>query len=123
MKNLLAIAVLLLSTAALATAQDMSCTKTPGHDICQFSDGSVIETFDSPGHYAQYHWEADKWNEELMKRSPARSTAQCLADKLINGESVCAVVWESCQADTKHPRFSKVQCGKVFDHLNAPEAK
>ena len=119
-KNLFALSILALAFAVPSFAQDMSCTKTPGHDICQFADGNVIETFSSPGHYSEFHWNSTEWNEEQMKRHPAQSTAACLAGKRIEGEDPCVVIYESCEGDRKHPRFTKRQCEQVKDDLNQP---
>jgi hypothetical protein len=120
-KKQLAFLLLAFAFAVPAFAQDaMSCTKTPGHDVCIFSDGNVIERFSSNGHFQEFHWNSTEWNEEQMKRNPVHATAACLAGKLIEGEDACVVIYESCQADRKHPRFTQRQCAKVKDDLNQP---
>ena len=37
--------------------------ETPGHDVCIFAGGDVIETFSSPGHYAEYHYNSLEWRK------------------------------------------------------------
>lgn len=121
MKKQLSIFLLALVFAVPAFSQDdVTCTKTPGHDVCIFAGGDVIETFSSPGHYAEYHYNSLEWQEESMRRHPAQTTAACVAGKLIEGENPCVVIYQSCQADRKHPRFTKRQCAEAYDNLNQP---
>jgi hypothetical protein len=115
MKNVIAaIAITLALAAAVAYGEDMKCTRlSPNHKICEFSpSGDVIETFAIDNTYSEIHWTGLEWNEESMKRSPAQTTAACLAGKSIHGESTFGVIVLSCRDD--HPqRFSKEQCEKA----------
>ncbi len=57
-----AFTILMLLVSTVAHCQDMHCErKQAGHTTCFFTDGSVIDTFSSPGHYAQYHFSAAEW--------------------------------------------------------------
>jgi len=117
-----------IALTGLASAQDMSCTRTPGHDVCQFDDGSVIETFSDTTHYKQFHWTAEEWFDQKCERSP--SSKVCVADRQSHikscltdsgdswGMTACTNIHNNCTS--KHSKFTKVECTKIETFLNTP---
>jgi hypothetical protein len=122
MKNIAAIVVLLMSTAALATAQTgVSCHKTDDYtEVCKYTDGRVNETIAFPdGSGSSMTYTAHEWAQHVAAEAKRnRWTTQNSVDSCLsgNGHDVCIRISTACKG-TAH--FTKAQCGQVSDYLKA----
>src|ERR1700683_482285 len=110
MKNIAAIAVLLISTAALAAAQTgVSCHRTDDYtEVCKYTDGRVNETIASSMTYTAHEWAQHVAAEAKRNRWTAQNSVDsCLSG---NGHDVCIRISTACKG-TSH--FTKAQCGQV----------
>src|SRR5580698_11155175 len=124
MKNLIAIAALLISTAALAPAQTgVVCHKTDEYtDVCKSTDGLITETTAYPdGSGSSLTYTPQQWKEHLARRAAAdakrnRWTTQKSVDSCLSGyaHDTCLRISTACNGTSA---FTKAQCGQVSDYL------
>jgi septin family protein len=83
MKNLIAIVVLMISTAALAQTTDTCRDVLDSETICTFSDGSATVVWHPEGEYNSTHYTASQW----LKEGPAiEAKARKTSDSVIEQE-------------------------------------
>ncbi len=68
--------ITLLTLATLGHAQTVECVTVQKYqELCRFADGSVTETFTTPGHYSQFDFTGDQarklWVEETVTKPAA----------------------------------------------------
>jgi hypothetical protein len=125
MKTIAAIVVLMISTAALATAETgVVCHKTDEYtDVCRSTDGLITEMTAYPdGNGSSLTYTPQEWKEHLARRAAAearrnRWTAQKSVDSCLSGyaHDTCVRISTACEGSSS---FTKTQCRQVSDYLN-----
>ena len=120
MKNIAAIAVLLITTAALATAQTgVVCHRPDDYtEVCKYTDGRVNETTAFPdGSGSSMTYTAQEWAQHVAATAKHnRWTPQMKVDSCLSGNAhdVCLKISTACGAKSA---FSKTQCSQVQGYL------
>jgi hypothetical protein len=120
MKNLIAILLLMVSTAALTTAQTgVVCHRPDDYtEVCKYTDGRVNETTAFPdGSGSSLTYTAQEWKEHVAKqRARDRWTPQKSVDSCLSGyaHDACIRISTDCGAKSV---FTKAQCSQVQDYL------
>ena len=125
--------LVLIVCASLAFGQSatssMTCTDRPGHSICTFADGSVVETLSTAAGHSRFEWTAEEWRCNQKTHTPA-AFESCLSapqhfstatrvDACLSGQAHdrCLDIETSCKGGAKV--YSKSQCAQVLSYLDS----